>query len=349
MNHLNFRIEPLKKNRQHIYQNIIGQKTKPPGSLGALETIALQMATIQQAEKIIINRPTVIIYASDYGIASEGVSAYPAEVTAQMVLNFLAGGAAINTFCRLNQLDLLIVDAGVDHDFEDVSGLIDRKIRKSTTSFLHEPAMTEEECRRAIEAGAELVADQKKNGSNIIGFGEMGIANTSSASCIMHCITGISREKCVGRGTGLDDEQLEKKINILKLAINNHGPMRATEPLKILQTFGGFELAMMAGSFLKAAEQKMIILVDGFIATAAFMVAARISEEVKDYAIFCHRSDEQGHKLMLDYLEATEILNLGLRLGEATGVAIAFPLIRAAAAFYNEMASFTEARVSEKH
>ena len=315
MNHLNFRIEPLKKNRQHIYQNIIGQKTKPPGSLGALETIALQMATIQQAEKIIINRPTVIIYASDHGIASEGVSAYPAEVTAQMVLNFLAGGAAINTFCRLNQLDLLIVDAGVDHDFEDVSGLIDRKIRKSTTSFLHEPAMTEEECRRAI----------------------------------MHCITGISLEKCVGRGTGLDDEQLEKKINILKLAINNHGPMRATEPLKILQTFGGFELAMMAGSFLKAAEQKMIILVDGFIATAAFMVAARISEEVKDYAIFCHRSDEQGHKLMLDYLEATEILNLGLRLGEATGVAIAFPLIRAAAAFYNEMASFTEARVSEKH
>jgi nicotinate-nucleotide--dimethylbenzimidazole phosphoribosyltransferase len=287
-----------------------------------------------------------LVFAADHGIARSGVSAYPAEVTPQMVLNFLSGGAAINVFCRQNNIDLQVIDAGVNEDFEQHPKLTNAKIAKGTKSFLNENAMTSAQLQECFARAEEIIENIFVDGCNIIGFGEMGIGNTSSASMLMSALCDMPIEDCVGRGTGLDDRQLTHKIDVLKQAQAFHPkPQDAHEAL---QFFGGFEIAQICGAMLTAYVKNMLILVDGFIATSAFLCAYHIQPEIMKNAIFCHQSDEQGHQKMLNYLHVKPILNLGMRLGEGTGCAVAFPIIRSAVAFINDMASFESAGVSNK-
>jgi len=329
---------------QEQLQQKIDNKTKPQGSLGFLEKIALQIGLIQNTLSPGIKNPYMLVFAGDHGLADEGVSPFPKAVTAQMVLNFMNGGAAINVFCKQNDINLLVVDAGVDYTFPEHEMLIDAKIRNSTSSILRSPAMTADECLAAISKGKEIVDKIVAKGSNIVGFGEMGIGNTSSASLIMHKICHFPIDECIGRGTGLDDAGLRKKLEIVKKASLKHN--KISSPLTILSTFGGFEIAMMTGAMLRAAELGMVLLIDGFIATSSLLVAHAMNNEILQNCIFCHQSDEKGHKQMLKYLGVTPLLNLGMRLGEGTGAAIALPIIKGAVNFLNEMASFEDAGVS---
>lgn len=334
-------------NLQEQLQHKIDFKTKPLGALGLLENIAMQAGMIQETLTPKLTNPALFVFAADHGLADEGVSPYPKEVTHQMVLNFLNGGAAINVFCRQNDLNLKVVDAGVDADFEDAKNLIKAKIRKGTRSIVKEPAMTTVECNEALRKGAEIVEAENKNGCNIIGFGEMGIGNTSAASLLMSVFLNIPVSQCTGRGTGHSDEGLKKKIAILEKAIEKHPT--TNDPHEILATFGGYEIAMISGAMLKAAELKMIILVDGFITTSALLAAYKINNAVLKNCVFCHKSKEQGHTRMLEFFKAKPILDIDLRLGEGTGAALAFPVVQSAIAFLNEMASFEEANVSNKN
>jgi nicotinate-nucleotide--dimethylbenzimidazole phosphoribosyltransferase len=342
-----FNIQQVSTEFEKRLQHKIDHKTKPLGALGQLEKIALQIGLIQNTLSPELKSPHIVIFAGDHGITNEGVSAYPQEVTFQMVLNFLNGGAAINVFCKQNGIAITVVDAGVNYEFpKDHPGIIDSKIGMGTRSFLDSTAMSLEEAKECINRGAAIVNEITEQGCNVIGFGEMGIGNTTSASALMHLICKIPVKECVGKGTGLDDKGLQKKINTLRIAIaNNEG---ADSPLKILATFGGFEIAQICGAMLQAAENKMLILVDGFISSAAFLVAHAMHPAIMEYAIFCHQSDEQGHAKMLNHLNVKSLLNLNLRLGEGTGVAMAYPLIQAAVHFINEMASFESAGVSNK-
>ncbi len=327
-------------------QHKINNKTKPLGSLGRLEDIALQIGQIQNTLTPELKNPTIIVFAADHGLADAGVSPFPKEVTPQMVYNFLNGGAAINIFSKQNGINLKIVDAGVDTDFQNNPNLIHAKIANGTKNILESSAMTIDECKKALENGSKLVEEQFNQGCNIIGFGEMGIGNTSSASLIMSKITGIDIEVCTGNGTGHDAEGLKRKKEILKQAIKKH--QISTDPIEILATFGGFEIAMMTGAFLKAAELSMTIMVDGFIVTSALLVAHQINPKILKNCIFTHKSNEQGHIKMIDFLNAKPLLNMEMRLGEGTGAAVAYPIIQSAVNFLNEMASFEDAGVSNK-
>ncbi len=330
-------------------QKCIDSKTKPLGALGRLETLAHQICVVQQRLNPELRNPTLLVCAGDHGIAAEGVSAYPAEVTHQMVLNYLGGGAAINVFARLYGLALHIVDAGVNHDFADTPGLIQAKIRAGTRNFLHEPAMTAAECDKALQTGAELVRRFHEVGSNIVAFGEMGIANTSSAAVLASLLRGLPLAQCVGRGTGLDDAGLARKQAVLAQAVERHGaPSALGSPLEVLRTFGGYEIAMIAGGIMEAAALRMVILIDGFIVSAALAVALALRPDVLPFCIFSHRSDEAGHAALMASLGARPLLDLGLRLGEGTGAALAYPIVKAAVAFMNEMATFESAAVSNK-
>jgi len=340
---LNFVIPPLSSTLRTALQTKIDQKTKPLGSLGQLESLALQVGLCQNSLTPSLNKPCVLIFAGDHGIVESGVSAYPQTVTAQMVANFLDGGAAISVFARQHDIELLIVDAGVNADLSSHPKLIDAKIDKGTRNFSTQPAMTAEECTKAMQAGADQVLRQYESGCNCIGFGEMGIGNTSSAAMLMHRLTGLSLVRCVGRGTGLNDGQLQHKVVVLQRALNKHKD--ATEPLDVLATFGGFEIAMMVGAYLKAAELGMLILVDGFIAGTALLVANKLHPHVLDYCVFSHVSSEQGHQALLNQFNAKPLLNLELRLGEGSGIALAYPLLQSAVVFLNEMATFAEAGV----
>lgn len=340
---LDFVICPRSETLGSLLQAKIDQKTKPLGSLGQLESLALQIGLCQNTLTPSLNKPCIIIFAGDHGIVESGVSAYPQTVTAQMVANFLSGGAAISVFARQHQLELLIVDAGVNADLASHPRLIDAKIGKGTKNFLTQPAMTIEACTEAIQAGAELVLQQHDDGCNCIGFGEMGIGNTSSAAMLMHCLTAMPLAQCVGRGTGLNDDQLQNKVGILQQALKQHKGI--TEPLDVLLTFGGFEIAMMVGAYLKAAELGMLIMVDGFIASTALLVAYKLHPQVLDYCVFSHVSSEQGHQALLDQLNAKALLKLDLRLGEGSGIALAYPLLQSTVVFLNEMATFDEAGV----
>ena len=335
-------MENIKEKLQHKINN----KTKPIGSLGKLEEIALQIGQIQNTLTPELKNPTIIVFAADHGLADAGVSPFPKEVTKQMVLNFLNNGAAINVFCKQNDITLKVVDAGVDADFNNNPNLIHAKVANGTKNILENPAMTIDECEKAIESGKEIVENQFKNGCNIIGFGEMGIGNTSSASLLMSKIIGLDIEECTGKGTGHDSEGLKKKKEILKKAFEKY--QLDFDPIKILSTFGGFEIAMMTGAFLKAAELGMTIMVDGFIVTSALLVAHKMNPEILQNCIFTHSSNEQGHIKMLNYLNVNPILNIELRLGEGTGVAVTYPIIKSAVNFLNEMASFEDAGVSNK-
>ncbi|MEC4746883.1 nicotinate-nucleotide--dimethylbenzimidazole phosphoribosyltransferase [Methylomicrobium sp. Wu6] len=338
-----FDIQPLSRTLGPALQAKIDQKTKPLGALGQLEALALQIGLIQNSLSPSLTKPCIIVFAGDHGVAAAGVSAYPQTVTAQMVANFALGGAAINVFARQHQLDLLIVDAGVNADLTAIPGLVHASIGKGTANFLEQPAMTREQCALAFSKGAELVLRQRNEGCNCIGFGEMGIGNTSSAALIMHCLTGLPLERCVGRGAGLNDAQLRHKVAVLQQALARYPGL--SDSREVLTAFGGFEIAMMAGAYLKAAELNMLLLVDGFIAGSALLAAAKMYPDVLDYCIFSHMSGEQGHRALLDHLNARPLLNLDMRLGEGSGIALAFPLLISAVGFLNEMATFTEAGV----
>ena len=316
----------------------IDNKTKPVGALGRLEELALQIALIQQTETPALTNPHLIVFAADHGLAAEGVSAYPATVTHGMVNNFMAGGAAINVFWRQNGILLLVCDVGVNTTFPGNSdALVKYKIRSGTRNMLHEPAMTPDECEAALDAGKTLVNGVRHRGCTIVGFGEMGIGNTSSAALLMHRLTGLPLEQCVGRGTGLDDDGLARKLSVLQAVADRHAHL--TGPVAVLAAMGGLEIAAIAGGMLQAVENGMIVLVDGFIATAALLVAHALNPAVLTNCIFCHQSDEAGHRLMLEFLHIKPLLYLDLRLGEGTGCALAYPLVQAAVAMLNEMAT----------
>lgn len=319
----------------------INNKTKPLGSLGRLETLAAQLGLIQGTTRIRIADPAILVCAGDHGVVAEGVSAYPQDVTWQMVENFLADGAAINVFARHNGCALHVVDAGVNHDFGVRPGLLDRKVAKGTRNFAAEPAMSRRQLEAALEHGMALARDLP---GTVVGFGEMGIGNTTAAAAIMHKLTGLPLEQCVGAGTGLPPDGIRRKQQVIAAAVQKHGG--ADDPLAVLATFGGFEIAMMTGAMLKAAELRKVLLIDGFIVTSALLVAARLQPAILDYCVFAHASSENGHRLMLDALGAQPLLQLGLRLGEGTGSALALPLLHAAANFLNEMATFASAQVS---
>ncbi|MBF4518819.1 nicotinate-nucleotide--dimethylbenzimidazole phosphoribosyltransferase [Flavobacterium sp. ANB] len=329
-----------------LLQEKIDSKTKPLDALGTLEIVAFQMATVFETLNPRITNPNIVVFAADHGIANQGVSAYPQDVTRQMVGNFLEGGAAINVFCNQNNIQLSIVDAGVNYDFPTNSNLINAKIAKGTQSFLHAPAMSETELQLCFEKGKLIVEEIAKTGSNCIGFGEMGIGNTSTASVLMSLLTNFSIEECVGKGTGVADEKLLQKQEILKNAIQNYSGQ--ADLMQQLAYFGGFEIIQMASGMLTAFKNKMLILVDGFICSVAFLIASKINPNIKKNAVFCHCSAEKAHQKLLHYLEVKPILNLDLRLGEGTGCAIAFPILKSAEAFLNEMASFESAGVSRK-
>lgn len=325
--------------------NKINNLTKPKGSLGTLEELALQIGLIQQTLTPELKHPQNIIFAADHGIVDEGVSLSPKEVTWQQISNFLHGGAGVNFLCRQHGFKLKIVDAGVDYDLPYEKGIINMKVRKSSRNYLHEAAMTEEEMNQCIERGAEVVRQCHAEGSNVVSFGEMGIGNTSSSSMWMTCFTHIPLEQCVGAGSGLDNAGIRHKYNVLKQALDHYQGDESAQDL--IRYFGGLEMVMAIGAMLQAAELKMIILVDGFIMTNCILAASQLYPEVLSYAIFGHQGDEAGHKLVLDAMGAKPLLNLGLRLGEGTGAICSYPIIDSAVRMINEMDTFEHASITK--
>ena len=329
-------------------QKKIDFKTKPVGSLGMLESIAVKMSQIRQSLNPDIKSKAMFVFAGDHGIASEGVSAFPAEVTPQMVLNFLNGGAAINVLCRHNNIGISIVDMGVNFDFNKAEGLIDRKIAMGTRNFLKGEAMTETEALRALQAGADVFFESAKStGLDLAGVGDMGIGNTTSSSAIISAVTGLAPDKTTGRGTGIDDEKLKAKIKMIETALSIHKPDR-NNPLDILKKIGGFEIAGIAGAILASAFSRTPIVIDGIISTAAALIAYKFNPNVSDYIFAGHKSVEIGQKAALELMRLSPILQLDMRLGEGTGAALAMNIIEASCRIMREMASFEEAGVSSK-
>ena len=323
----------------------IDHKTKPLGALGLLEALALQLGLIQRSESPALHDPQMVVFAADHGIAAEGVSAFPQAVTVQMVGNMLAGGAAINVFARQHGFALQVVDAGVAAELPAHPQLQQRKIALGTKNLCEEPAMSRAQAQVALQAGMAVV--QALPG-NVLALGEMGIANTSPAALLLARLTGTDIQDATGRGTGLDDAQLLHKQGVLTRALGRHPATQPRDVIGELAALGGFEIAMMAGAMLQAASERRVVLVDGFIAGAAALVAHALVPQVTAYMVFCHRSAETGHRLLLAQLQAKPLLELDLRLGEGTGALLAWPLLQSAANFLNEMASFESAGVSEK-
>lgn len=341
----NFLINKPDETIKNELREKIDHLTKPKGSLGTLEELALQIGWIQQTLSPSLHAPHNVLFAADHGIVDEGVSFSPKEVTYQMLFNFLEGGAGINFLARQHNFKLLIVDSGVDYDFTGVEGIIDQKVRRGTRSYLHEAAMTVEEMNQCIERGAQVVRQCHANGCNVISFGEMGIANTSSSSMWMSCLAGIPLDQCVGAGSGLSNEGIQHKYRILKQALDNYTGDYSV--IDIIRYFGGYEMVMTVGGMLQAAELGMVILIDGFIMTNCMLAASKLYPEVMNYAIFGHQGDEIGHKLVLDAMGAHPLLNLKMRLGEGTGSICAYPIIQSAVLMINEMSSFKKAEVTK--
>ena len=321
----------------------IDHKTKPVGALGQLEDLALQLGLIQRSDVVSFQSPQMVVFAADHGIAAEGVSAFAQASTAQMVVNMLAGGAAINVLARQHGFALHVVDAGVASELDEHPQLIKRKIAHGTQNICRHPAMTDEQLQQALQAGSDIVSSLP---GNLIAFGETGIANSSAAALLLNRLTGATLKDATGRGTGLTDPQLMHKRKMLMIASMYH--RRVMQPMAVLAAMGGFEIAMMAGAMLQAASQRRVILVDGFIAGAAALAAHSLVPQVRQYMVFCHRSAERGHRLLLEHFKARPLLALDLRVGEGTGALLAWPLVQSAARLMNEMASFASARVSEK-
>lgn len=356
-------------------ENKIAEKidnlNKPKGSLGRLETLAMQICKIQETLSPELKHPCHILFGADHGIANEGVSLSPIEVTWQQMENFARGGAGINMFCRQHGFKLYIVDTGVAYDFSGNEKIIDRKIAWGTENFLHSPAMSMLELEKAFSIGREMTDKCKEEGCNIISFGEMGIGNTSPSSIWMHMFESIPLEKCVGAGSGLSSEGIRRKFDILKRAEQNFFETTGIEQpapfednsrccskktikkytsddvLEIIRWFGGFEMTATIGGMLRAAERGMVIIVDGFIMTACMLAASQLYPEVMNYAVFGHCGDETGHKQMLENMGASPLLNLGLRLGEGTGAVCAYPIIESAVRMMNEMDNFEHAEITK--
>ena len=324
-------------------QRRIDGKTKPLGALGRLEALAVQMGCILGTDSPRLTQPQLVVFAADHGQAAQGVSAYPSDVTWQMVENFLAGGAAVSVLARQHGLALTVVDVGVRHDFAPRAGLVQRKIGPGTADALHGPAMTDSQCAAAISVGREVVQGLP---GNALLLGEMGIGNTSAAALLLARLTGQAIELCTGRGTGLDDAGLARKLEVLRQVLARHAG--ADTPMAALAAFGGFEIASMCGAVLQAALERRVVVVDGFIASSAVLVAARLQPAVLSSCVFAHCSDEAGHARMLQALGVAPLLHLGLRLGEGSGAALAWPLLESACRLLAEMASFESAGVSQQ-
>ncbi|MBU0542416.1 MAG: nicotinate-nucleotide--dimethylbenzimidazole phosphoribosyltransferase [Gammaproteobacteria bacterium] len=322
-------------------QALLDNKTKPLGSLGRLEKLAVQIGLVLGTESPALEQPQMLVFAADHGLAQRGVSAYPSDVTWQMVENFLAGGAAVSVLARQHGLNLGVVDCGVRHDFTARPGLLIRKIGYGTADSLEGPAMSIHQCEQALLNGVELLRNLP---GNVLLLGEMGIGNTSAAALLMACFTGYDIAECTGAGTGLNPEAVQRKTSILRQVLSQHA--KAQTPLEILAAVGGFEIATMVGAVLQAASERRVVVVDGFIATAAVLVAHAMCPKVLAYCVFAHQSGEQGHRKMLKFLNAQPLLDLGLRLGEGSGAALAWPLLVSACSLLRDMASFDSASVS---
>ncbi|MDB4334890.1 nicotinate-nucleotide--dimethylbenzimidazole phosphoribosyltransferase [bacterium] len=340
-----FNIATLSDSLNERIKYKIDHKTKPLGSLGQLEKLAFQIARIQNTLTPYLKNPHIVLVGSDHNICMEGVSPCPQEITWQQMINFSKGGGGIGLFAKQYGLELHIVDAGVNYDFDSDLGIVDAKIKKGSGNFLSEPAMTQDECQSALLNGSKIVDDLQKKGCNILGFGEMGIGNTSPASVLMSIYCNLPIDKCVGPGSGLDSNGVNNKLIVLKSALKKHG--RSKNAFETLSTYGGLEIATITGAMLRAAELKMTIINDGFIITSALLAAHAINPTVLEYVIFSHQSKEGGHQYMVDYLNGDPILNLDLRLGEGTGAAIAYPIIEGAIQMLNEMTSFEEAKITD--
>jgi nicotinate-nucleotide--dimethylbenzimidazole phosphoribosyltransferase len=322
-------------------QHALDNKTKPLGSLGRIEALAQRIGLILGTAQPLLHAPQMLVCAGDHGLAARGVSAYPSDVTWQMVENFLAGGAAVSVLARQHGIGLTVVDCGVKHDFAERTGLLIRKIAHGTADALEGPAMSAAQCAEAINNGRGVL--QSLPGNALL-LGEMGIGNTSSASMLLARLAGLDVAEVTGAGTGLDAEAVQRKIGILREVLARHA--HANTPLDALAAFGGFEIATLVGAVLQAAEERRVIVVDGFIATSAVLVAAHLEPHMLQRCVFAHRSGERGHALMLAHLKAEPLLDLGLRLGEGSGAALAWPLLVSACALLREMASFEAAGVS---
>jgi nicotinate-nucleotide--dimethylbenzimidazole phosphoribosyltransferase len=343
-----FNISSIDRSMLAAIQEKIDNLNKPKGSLGRLEELAMQICLIQQTLEPSLAHPCHLLLGGDHGIEREGVSVSPREITWQQMINFTRGGGGVNMFCRQHGFKLRIVDVGVDYDFSDVDGIIDRKIARGTKNFLYEPAMSEEEFDRAIQIGSDLVDDCIAEGCRILSIGEMGIGNTSPSSIWMSIFGDIPLKNCIGAGAGLDNDGIRHKYEVLSKALKNYqASIHQPSTISHLTYFGGFEMISAIGVMLRAAEHHLIILIDGFIMTACAIAAIRLYPAAQDYMIFTHCGDESGHKMMLDIVDARPLLHLGLRLGEGTGALCAFPIIDSAVRMMNEMNNFQKARITK--
>lgn len=333
--------------RQKAHQRL-DTLTKPLGSLGRLEDIAAQIVAIRGEHLSKSITKAVYIFAADHGVTEEGVSAYPREVTRQMVLNFLAEGAAVNVLTRKHGAALHVVDVGVDADFDTIAGLLHRKVRSGTRNMLREPAMNEEEVEKALSIGYQLGNEAAAEGHTMIAIGEMGIGNTTAASAVTCALTGVAAKVATGRGTGVEPTAYANKVRVVEAAVGKHcNPSTSLHAVEILRCVGGLEIAAMAGMVFAGARHRLVVVLDGFISTAAAALAVGMAPTVRDYLIAGHCSEEPGHKILLDYLRLTPVLSLGMRLGEGTGAVLAMPIIESAIALYQQMATFSSAGVSE--
>jgi nicotinate-nucleotide--dimethylbenzimidazole phosphoribosyltransferase len=337
----------IQKPEQNLLGDIkdkIDNLNKPKGSLGMLEDLAAQICLVQQTLRPTLSHPCHLLLGADHGIEREGVSVSPRCITWQQMINFTRGGGGVNMFCRQHGFHLRIVDMGVDYDLSAYTSIINRKIANGTRNFLHEAAMTDEQFAHAIDTGAALVDDCHDEGCNIICIGEMGIANTSPSSIWMSIFGGIPLDECIGAGAGLNDAGISHKRDVLHKAVANSHCKTDEE---VIRYFGGFEMVGAIGAMLRAAERKMLIMVDGFIMSACMLAASRLYPEILNYAIFGHCGDEGGHRRMLQLMNAKPILNLGLRLGEGTGALCAYPIIESAVHMINEMNNFENANIDK--
>jgi nicotinate-nucleotide--dimethylbenzimidazole phosphoribosyltransferase len=325
----------------------LDQLTKPLGSLGKLEDLAAQMVSIREGAFADPMRKAVYVFAADHGVTAEGVSAYPSEVTRQMVLNFLAHGAAINVLAKLHRAEINVVDVGVDADFGHINGLLHRKVRRGTRNMMREPAMSPDELAEALDVGFKLADDAKATGYNLIAVGEMGIGNTTAASAITSALTREPVNRITGKGTGLNSEALAHKCLVVEAVLAKHFDNPLPRPLDVLRCVGGLEIAAITGFILGAARHRLAVVLDGFISTAAAAIAFAIAPQVSGYLFAGHQSEEPGHRVLLEYMRLKPILALNMRLGEGTGAVLAMPILESAMSLYNQMATFESAGVSE--
>jgi len=340
-------IHPLDETAMQAARERQGQLTKPPGSLGRLEALSIQIASITAQATPSIEHKVIVVMAGDHGVTVEGVSAYPREVTGQMVANFLNGGAAINVLARQAGARVVIVDMGVAADLPAHPDLVVKKIAYGTGNILHEAAMSREQAVRAVLVGAEVVEAELTRGLDVLVPGDMGIGNTTPSAGIAASLLGRAAGEIVGRGTGVDEAGVWRKVRAVEGALAFHKP-DPNDALDVLSKVGGFEIGGLTGAILAAAAHRRPVLLDGFISTAAALLAVRLAPQTRDYLIAAHRSQEHGHALMLNWLGLQPLLDLDLRLGEGSGAALALPIIEASCRLLNEMATFGEAGVSDK-